>query len=174
MNTVETKIYPEPEYDMTITVPEPMISGRYVKVDATEGFADYTLFINDEEIPAKGPENTFWAKKFAFGESSNDFKLVVIDENGCEWTLEETKTIETTIFPNIFTPNGDGVNDIFLADYDLKVYDRQGTLMYEGTEGWNGTHNGVEANAGVYLYTLFIPAEDGNLEVIKSTLTLER
>lgn len=174
VNTVETKIYPEPEYDMTITVPEPMISGRYVKVDATEGFADYTLFINDEEIPAKGPENTFWAKKFAFGESSNDFKLVVIDENGCEWTLEETKTIETTIFPNIFTPNGDGVNDIFLADYDLKVYDRQGTLMYEGTEGWDGTHNGVEANAGVYLYTLFIPAEDGNLEVIKSTLTLER
>ncbi len=174
VNTVETKVYPEPEFDMTITVPQPMISGRYVKVNATEGFADYTLYINEEEIPAKGPENIFWAKQFAFGESSNDFKLIVIDNNGCEWILEETQTIETTIFPNIFTPNGDGVNDVFLADYDLKVYDRQGTLMYEGTEGWDGTHNGVEANAGVYIYTLFIPTEDGNLEVIKSTLTLER
>jgi gliding motility-associated-like protein len=159
---------------MTITVQEPMVSGRYVKVNATEGFVNYTLFINEEEIPAKGPENIFWAKKFPFGVSTNDFKMTFTDENGCEWTLEESQIIESKIFPNIFTPNGDGVNDVFLADYDLKVYDRQGTLMYEGTSGWDGTHNGVEANQGVYLYTLFIPTEDGNLEVIKSTLTLER
>lgn len=174
INAVETKIYPEPAYDMTITVPEPMVSGRYVKVDATEGFAAYTLYINEDEIPAKGPENIFWVKKFPYGMSTNDFKMTFTDENGCDWTLEETQVIESIIFPNIFTPNGDGVNDVFLADYDLKVYDRQGTLMYEGTEGWDGTHNGVEANPGVYLYTLFIPTEDGNLEVIKSTLTLER
>ena len=174
VNTVETKIYPEPAYDMTINVPEPMVSGRYVKVDATEGFAAYTLYINEDEIPAKGPENTFWSKKFPAGQSTNDFKMILTDNNGCQWTLEYTKVIETTIFPNIFTPNNDGVNDIFLADYDLKVYDRQGTLMYEGNSGWDGTHNGVEANPGVYLYTLFIPTEDGNLEVIKSTLTLER
>ena len=174
VNTVETKIYPEPEYDMTITVPEPMVSGRYVKVNATEGFASYTLLINEEEIPAKGSENIFWAKKFPYGMSTNDFKMTFTDENGCDWTLEETQVIESIIFPNIFTPNGDGVNDVFLADYDLKVYDRQGTLMYEGTSGWDGTHNGVEANQGVYLYTVFIPTEDGNLEVIKSTLTLER
>ena len=174
INAVETKIYPEPAYDMTINVPEPMVSGRYVKVDATEGFAAYTLYINEDEIPAKGPENIFWVKKFPYGMSTNDFKMTFTDENGCDWTLEETQVIESIIFPNIFTPNGDGVNDVFLADYDLKVYDCQGTLMYEGNSGWDGTHNGVEANPGVYLYTLFIPTEDGNLEVIKSTLTLER
>ena len=174
INTVETKIYPEPEYDMTITVPEPMVSGRYVVVNANEGFVDYSLFINDEEIAAKGPSNLFWSKKFPYGTSTNEFKMEFTDENGCIWQLEETRTIESITFPNIFTPNGDGVNDIFLADYDLKVYDRQGTLMYEGTEGWDGTHNGMEANPGVYLYTVFISNEEGNLEVIKSTLTLER
>ena len=151
-----------------------MVSGRYVKVSTTEGFTDYSLFMNDEEIPAKGPENIFWIKKFPYGTSTNNFKIEFTDENGCLWTLEETKTIESTTFPNIFTPNADGVNDIFLADYDLKVYDRHGTLMYEGTTGWDGTHNGMEANPGVYLYTVFIPTEDGELEVIKSTLTLER
>lgn len=174
VNTAETKVFPEPEYDMTITVPEPMVSGRYVKVNATEGFIDYSLFINNEEIPAKGPSNLFWSKKFAYGTSTNDFRMEFIDKNGCEWKLEDTKIIESIIFPNIFTPNGDGINDVFLADYDLKVYDRQGTLMYEGTEGWDGTHNGVKANPGVYLYTVFINNEDGELEVIKSTLTLER
>ena len=174
VNTAETKVYPEPEYEMNITVPELMVSGRYVKVSTTEGFTDYSLFMNDEEIPAKGPENIFWIKKFPYGTSTNNFKIEFTDENGCLWTLEETKTIESTTFPNIFTPNADGVNDIFLADYDLKVYDRHGTLMYEGTTGWDGTHNGMEANPGVYLYTVFIPTEDGELEVIKSTLTLER
>ena len=174
INTAETKIYPEPEYDMTITVPEPMVSGRYVSVDATEGFVSYSLFINDEQIPAKDESNHFITKKFPYGISTNDFKMELTDKNGCVWTLEETQIIESTIFPNIFTPNGDGVNDVFLADYDLKVYDRQGTLMYEGTDGWDGTHIGLPANAGVYLYTVFIPTEDGNIEVIKSTLTLER
>ena len=174
VNTAETKIYPEPEYDMTITIPEPMVSGRYVVVNATEGFVDYSLFINDEKIPAKGPNNLFWSKKFPYGISNNDFRMELTDKNGCQWTLEETKIIESTTFPNIFTPNGDGVNDVFLADYDLKVYDRQGTLMYEGTDGWDGTHIGLKANPGVYLYTVFIPKEDGTIEVIKSTLTLER
>jgi gliding motility-associated-like protein len=174
VNTVETKIYPEPEYNMTITVPEPMVSGRYVKVNATDGFTSYRLLINEEEIPAKEPNNLFWAKNFPYGLSTNDFKMELTDENGCVWTLNETEIIESTIFPNIFTPNGDGVNDVFLADYDLKVYDRQGTLMYEGISGWDGTHNGTEANPGVYLYTVFIHNETGELEVIKSTLTLER
>ena len=174
VNTVETKIYPEPEYDMTITVPEPMVSGRYVVVNGTEGFVDYSLFINDEKILAKGPNNLFWAKKFPYGISTNDFRMELTDKNGCIWQLEDTRIIESTTFPNIFTPNGDGVNDIFLADYDLKVYDRQGTLMYEGTSGWDGTHIGLPANAGVYLYTVLIPTENGDIEVIKSTLTLER
>ena len=174
VNTAETKIYPEPKYDMTITIPEPMVSGRYVVVNATEGFVDYSLFINEEKIPAKGPNNLFWSKKFPYGISNNDFRMELTDKNGCQWTLEETKIIESTTFPNIFTPNGDGVNDVFLADYDLKVYDRQGTLMYEGTDGWDGTHIGLKVNPGVYLYTVFIPKEDGTIEVIKSTLTLER
>ena len=46
--------------------------------------------------------------------------------------------------------------------------------MYEGTSGWDGTHIGIPANPGVYLYTVFMPTEDGDIEVIKSTLTLER
>lgn len=174
INTAETKVYPEPEYDMTISVPEPMVCGRYVKVNATEGFVNYSLFINDDSIAAKGPNNLFWTKKLPYGISTNDFKMELTDTNGCKWTLQETQIIESITFPNIFTPNGDGINDVFLADYDLKVYDRQGTLMYEGTSGWDGTHIGIPANPGVYLYTVFMPTEDGDIEVIKSTLTLER
>lgn len=174
INTAETRIYPEPEYTMEIKVPDPLILGRSVIIKGTEGFEEYTLLYNNEELSAKGPSNTFSTKDFPYGISTNDFKMEFVDENGCKWTVEDTKTWESIIFPNIFTPNEDGVNDVFLADYDLKVYDRHGTLMYEGTSGWDGTHNGMPANPGVYLFTLFVHDAEGNLEVLKSTLTLER
>ena len=174
INTAETKIYPEPEYGMDIKLPEPMILGRSVVITGTEGFVNYTLYNNDVEISATSASNVFKTKDFPYGTSTNNFRMQFVDQNGCEWTAEESEIIESIIFPNIFTPNEDGVNDVFLAGYDLKVYDRQGTLMYEGTSGWDGTHNGMLANPGVYLFTVFIQDAEGNLEVLKSTLTLER
>jgi gliding motility-associated-like protein len=66
--------------------------------------------------------------------------------------------------PNIFTPNGDGVNDYFAINtqaldvYKISIYDRWGVLQYESTSpsiSWNG-HNssGEEASTGVYYYII--------------------
>lgn len=79
---------------------------------------------------------------------------------------------ETTIFiPNVFSPNGDGINDLFLVTsnnvkemmYD--IYDRWGILIasYNGiTGGWNGeTKSGEMATDGVYYYVLKAKAENG-------------
>lgn len=68
-----------------------------------------------------------------------------------------------TLVPNIFTPNGDGTNDIFyietehFVDAKVKIYNRWGILIYEWigmNGGWNGKINGdaTDANAGVYYY----------------------
>jgi gliding motility-associated-like protein len=67
--------------------------------------------------------------------------------------------------PNVFTPNGDGINDFFfiknenLSDYHLTIYNRWGQAVFESrnlTETWNGRiHNtGNECEAGVYFYHL--------------------
>lgn len=65
--------------------------------------------------------------------------------------------------PNVFTPNGDGVNELFLVkgagleDFQLKVLDRWGLVLYESNspvQGWNGKADGAEVPAGVYFYTL--------------------
>jgi len=66
--------------------------------------------------------------------------------------------------PNVFSPNGDGVNELFNFDrnaielFELQVYNRWGDLMYEGSEesiGWDGrTQSGKPAPEGVYFYTL--------------------
>lgn len=67
---------------------------------------------------------------------------------------------------NAFTPNGDGVNDLFSVvisencspvNYHLRVYDRWGRLVFESidpSEAFNGVYDGQDLKEGVYLWRL--------------------
>ncbi|MBK9191045.1 MAG: gliding motility-associated C-terminal domain-containing protein [Crocinitomicaceae bacterium] len=66
-------------------------------------------------------------------------------------------------FPNVFTPNGDGVNDLFVPEIHGTVSDFELVIMnnyrkiYTGTTpvfGWDGTCNGKLLKDGVYKYTV--------------------
>lgn len=92
-------------------------------------------------------------------------KLIVTDEmTGCQ-SVDSTLEVEITDaflgFPNVFTPNGDGVNDEFkpafksIRDYDLTIYNRWGRKVYHTTnpaDGWNGKEGNTNAAEGVYMY----------------------
>ena len=67
--------------------------------------------------------------------------------------------------PNVFSPNGDGVNDFFSAlvpysyveSIDIKIYNRWGQVIFETTDpdiNWDGIHmdSGVLVPDGVYYY----------------------
>ena len=68
--------------------------------------------------------------------------------------------------PNTFTPNGDGLNDIFkplgygIVDYELTIFNRWGQLLFSGkgsfVEGtfvsWDGKYKGKTVEQGVYTY----------------------
>ena len=83
--------------------------------------------------------------------------------------------------PNIFSPNGDGVNDFFEIQgpedqkYQVSIYNRWGQLLFYSSrpfnEWWHGrTFSGVEAVTGTYFYVL-----TGNDNVVyKGALTLTR
>ncbi|MDF1696892.1 MAG: gliding motility-associated C-terminal domain-containing protein [Saprospiraceae bacterium] len=75
------------------------------------------------------------------------------------------------IFPSVFSPNGDNMNDNFTltitqgatgVPQSLRIFDRWGNLVYNGmgqdieTIGWNGTFNGNEIPPGVYVYQLAV------------------
>ncbi|MBI3509210.1 MAG: gliding motility-associated C-terminal domain-containing protein [Bacteroidetes bacterium] len=91
--------------------------------------------------------------------------LTATNAAGC--TSSDSTCIEVTnvsySIPNVFTPNGDGNNDLwFITNSGMKtvhvdIYDRWGALVYvwEGpTGGWNGmAKNGKEATDGVYYFT---------------------
>lgn len=93
--------------------------------------------------------------------------LVVANSGGCIDTARYCIIIvgEATIFiPNVFSPNGDGDNELFLVssknvkEITYDIYDRWGLKIatYNGiTGGWNGeTKNGKMAPDGVYYYVL--------------------
>lgn len=78
----------------------------------------------------------------------------------------------TFYLPNAFSPDGDGINDRFRAfpnceiiSYNLKVYNRWGTQLYEGTDpaqGWDGRLGNQEMEMGVYLWILeYTVSENG-------------
>lgn len=84
-------------------------------------------------------------------------------------------TIPVNLFlPNAFTPNSDGMNDIFRPelsftpdDYLLIIQDRWGNALFESEdpwEGWDGTAKGDNpVPEGTYLYYLRITASDGEI-----------
>ena len=73
--------------------------------------------------------------------------------------------------PNIFTPNADGTNDIFIIDNDdlteisCSIYNRYGTKVYEiirVKDFWDGyTTTGMPCSNGVYYYVLDAKGTDG-------------
>ena len=99
--------------------------------------------------------------------------LHVSNEVGCEDTYEREVVVhEKTRFylPNSFTPNGDGINDVFVPvqmevkddSYSITIYDRWGNLVFKSndiTEGWDGKVGGkMVATGSTYVY--FVTYQD--------------
>ncbi len=79
--------------------------------------------------------------------------LKATNTHGCFSSSQQTIYVDLFV-PNVFTPNGDGVNDIFMQGYDLKVYDRDGIELYSGTSGWDGRYKGKMMPPDTYFYLL--------------------
>ena len=92
--------------------------------------------------------------------------------------------------PNAFSPNGDGLNDVFyvIAGKDVKqvkqfqVFNRWGQKMFERTNGktndisfgWNGYYNGQLVAQGTYVYQIVIELLTGELEIHKGNISVIR
>jgi gliding motility-associated-like protein len=121
------------------------------------------------------PEKTTVDAKHAFMRPGNyEVRLSAYENEHCEDVAAKTIFVRYEVrIPNVFTPNGDGVNDRYLEDMDLKniiILNRWGQVMYEGTDGWDGRINGVEATPGTYFYIITTLID----EVYKGALTLLR
>lgn len=113
--------------------------------------------------------------------------LITTNAFGCIDTTYFTIVVEqpySLIIPNVFTPNGDGTNDVFVpkftgvAELTCSIYNRWGELIYSWNTlngGWNGINkNGKESSDGTYFFVLSVRAVDGSDHIEKGYVTLLR
>ena len=120
-----------------------------------------------------------------------EYVINVVDDAGCTATDTILIRVEQSFdiyIPNTFTPNEDGINDMFLIfsesdiEYSLTVYDRWGNRVYQGFElvtndinsGWNGRFSDRAVSQGVYVFVAELMLEDAEMEIRKGTVTLTR
>ncbi|TAN00082.1 MAG: T9SS type B sorting domain-containing protein, partial [Chitinophagaceae bacterium] len=85
--------------------------------------------------------------------------------------------------PNAFSPNGDGLNDVWqvygnnISKLQVMVYNQYGQKIFEShsqQDGWDGTYQGKKQPVGVYVYYLQITFTDGKTETKKGDINLIR
>jgi gliding motility-associated-like protein len=103
---------------------------------------------------------------------------------GCYDTLTMTIHVQGVDVPNVFTPNGDGVNDFFVVNnhgmetLNMLIFNRWGAKVYEwntSQTAWDGTGlDGEHVADGVYYYLLTAKGEDGRPYEERGAVTLIR
>ena len=125
--------------------------------------------------------------------NSQLFTVGVIDANGCtafDEVYVEVDKDRNVYFPNVFSPNGDGINDYFSPftgpgveqiNY-FKIFDKWGEIVHlqeeflpGGSEfafGWDGKLRGKRAAVGVYLYLAEVTFIDGTTLLYRGDVTI--
>ncbi len=93
------------------------------------------------------------------------YTLIVTSADGCSASDQVlVKVLKTPTIPNVFTPNGDGINDTWVIQYlesypgaTVDIFNRYGSLVYHSLgypRAWDGTYNGKQMPAGTYYYVI--------------------
>lgn len=138
----------------------------------------------DPQFPGQGV-TSFW---FA-PEATTLVSVSVQDSTGCTYADQMLITVlEKTAFfvPNVFSPNGDQINDEFLIITNLpddrivslEIFDRWGSLLYSqysgGPYAWDGFSKGKKVQPGVYVYKLVWFDQAGKMKVKIGDVTVIR
>jgi gliding motility-associated-like protein len=115
--------------------------------------------------PALGLDNPTSATPFAIPPQTTTYLLEVTTTNGCTAGCQVIVTVQKKIaVPNAFSPNGDGINDVWaipaLVDFyncTVDVFDRSGQPVFHSTgynQPWDGTYHGKPVPFGTYYYII--------------------
>jgi len=130
---------------------------------------------------------TACANPVASPEFTTTYVLTVVDGNGCsssdsvQITVDETKSL---FIPNIFSPNGDGNNDVLqvsgrgIERYEIRIYSRWGELVFSAndlTQSWDGRFRGEQMDPAGFVYMVDIQfAGESEMQRFSGELMLVR
>ena len=171
-------VYPKPGADFNWDPSAPTTANNnltfYPSVKYGKTFEYYWEFMNTLGQPA---DTSYRQNPSKIYNDNGKFPAMLIVKNnyGCVDTVFKVIMVDedfAVYIPNTFTPNDDGVNDVFNVKglglkqegYIMEIFDRWGTLIYatrELNKGWDGTIKGVKAADGVYIYSVHVIGGNG-------------
>lgn len=143
--------------------------------------------------PITGLSCTTCANPLAAPKITTTYTLTVTNNGGC--TASDALTVfvvctnENIFMPNTFSPNGDGMNDVYYPRgrgintiRGLKIFSRWGQMVYsranfnanDASQGWDGRFRGNVLPPDVYVYTLELVCENQTIITLKGDITLVR
>lgn len=172
--------------DLISTLPDCFEENGTLEIIASGGTGDLTYSVNGV---------TFQQDSLIENLNIGLYDVFVEDELGCQ--AQDTAVVGAPLcpiyIPNVFTPNGNGLEEIFQAFtnplYDVgiieyRIYDRWGELVFisgqfsihtnEKQYWWDGYFNGKPANIGVYTYMIEVIHPNGTVELYANDVTLLR
>ncbi len=118
--------------------------------------------------------------------NTTTYSLTVVYTNDCKASSSVVLSVEgepELFIPNLFSPNGDGVNDRFevfgagIRDFNLKIFNRWGEKVFESTnqfETWDGSYKGVMQMPDVFTYLLTVIYLNDRTVTKSGTVTMSR
>ncbi len=161
-NTDTVIVSPYPEVGIAVTPDTLILAGSSAQLEVTGGpFSAYSW------APGTGLSNSTIANPVASPAEATRYYVFATNEYGCEEVDSVFIDVieDLTVF-NVFSPNGDGINEYFEIEHAerfpemlVEVYSRWGDLFfstvgYDSGSRWDGTARGKEAPVGTYYYVI--------------------
>jgi gliding motility-associated-like protein len=167
-----------------------VLEGDKVTLEAKTNYPD--VIKNYVWLP-QGTNTCDTCRKIDISPSKNQWYAIKVSKDGCSASDSiNVKVLNQKLvyMPNIFSPNGDKINDLYrpycaegVAEIEyFQVFDRWGTLIYDVTNynatdttiGWDGTYKNIPANRDVYTYAVQVRLRNGQTQRYLGDVFLQR
>ncbi len=193
------------KWDTTITLVEPGVITIDLGPDIELGLGEHGMVQAIVNLAPNQMDTLIWSpdkiiecidfvclEANVYASNSVTLSATVYDLNGCAATDDIfvlVNKIRKVYVPNVFSPNGDGINDIFfiMGDEDqivgikkFMVFSRWGETIFEtldflpndDTKGWDGYFKNEMMNPGVFVYYAEVEYIDGFVQVLTGDVTI--
>jgi gliding motility-associated-like protein len=184
--SLSVSVFPKPIAEFRYSPPEPKAGSDEVIFhnasmgDEQKEWTWFFMYPYSDTIPGTTASKVF--------ERSGKYPVAFVVKNtwGCIDTVVKVILVEddySIYIPNSFTPNSDGLNDIFQAkgsgftDYTLEVYDRWGELIFISHDfqtGWDGNYKGQGPKCDVYVWKIHLKTLSGKTKTLTGQVALLR
>ncbi|MCB9244918.1 MAG: gliding motility-associated C-terminal domain-containing protein [Flavobacteriales bacterium] len=156
---------------------DPVLNFINQSIGATGG---YWAFGDGDTVaydPASNPQHYYRSDT-----NNYTITLVIWNEGGCGDTIQARVCIDDSVYvlvPSAFSPNGDGVNDLFsvptagVTEFDIIIFNRWGEHLFRSSDkdfSWDGTYLGAPVQKGAYPYQIKYKGKKTNYRITTGIL----